>query len=98
MFQDEAGFGRISKPKYCWSRKQVRPSVPSHHVREYRYVYGAVEPLSGENFFLVLSQCDTVNMNVFLEYLSKQYEDDIMFYVIEHRINRKEEYFESRYR
>ena len=44
MFQDEAGFGRINKPKYCWSRKQVRPSVPSHHVREYRYVYGAVEP------------------------------------------------------
>ena len=64
MFQDEAGFGRISKPKYCWSRKHVRPSVPSHHVREYRYAYGAVEPLSKEKFFLVLSQCDTVNMNV----------------------------------
>ena len=44
MFQDEAGFGRISKPKYCWSRKQVIPSVPSHHVREYKYVYRAVEP------------------------------------------------------
>ena len=81
MFQDEAGFGRISKPKYCWSRKQVRPSVPSHHVREYRYVYGAVEPLSGENFFLVLSQCDTVNMNVFLEYLSEQYKDDIILLI-----------------
>lgn len=49
------------------------------HKPQYRYVYGAVEPLSGENFFLVLSQCDTVNMNVFLEYLSKQYEDDIIF-------------------
>ena len=69
MFQDEAGFGRISKPKYCWSRKQVRPSVPSHHVREYRYVYGAVEPLSGENFFLVLSQ-GSVNSFVYsLPYL-----------------------------
>ena len=73
MFQDEAGFGKISKSKYCWSRKHVRPSVPSHHVREYRYVYGAVEPLSKEKFFLVLSRCDTVNMNVFLEYLLKQY-------------------------
>ena len=73
MFQDEAGFGRISKPKYCWSGKHVRPSVPSHHVREYRYVYGSVESLSKEKFFLVLSRCDTVNMNVFLEYLLKQY-------------------------
>ena len=45
MFQDEAGFGRINKPKYCWCAKGVRPSVPCHHIREYRYVYGAVEPL-----------------------------------------------------
>ena len=64
MLQDEAGFGRISKSKYCWSRKHVRPSVPSHHVREYRYAYGSVGPLSKEKFFLVLSQSDTVNMNV----------------------------------
>ena len=42
MFQDEAGFGRINKPKYCWSIKGQRPSVPCHHIREYRYVYGAI--------------------------------------------------------
>lgn len=41
MFQDEAGFGRINKPKYCWCKKGIRPSVPCHHIREYRYVYGA---------------------------------------------------------
>ena len=23
MFQDEAGFGRINKPKQCWCRKGV---------------------------------------------------------------------------
>ena len=44
MFQDEAGFGRINKPKYCWSEKGIRPSVPCHHIREYRYAYGANEP------------------------------------------------------
>lgn len=47
MFQDEAGFGRINKPKYCWCEKGIRPSVPCHHIREYRYAYGAVEPLTG---------------------------------------------------
>lgn len=41
MLQDEAGFGRINKPKYCWCKKGIRPSVPCHHIREYRYVYGA---------------------------------------------------------
>ena len=48
MFQDEAGFGRINKPKYCWCQKGIRPSVPCHHIREYRYAYGAVEPLTGD--------------------------------------------------
>jgi hypothetical protein len=54
MFQDEAGFGRINKPRYCWCRKGIRPSVPCHHIREYRYAYGAVEPQRGESFLLVL--------------------------------------------
>ena len=72
MFQDEAGFGRISKPKYCWCTKDVRPESPCHHIREYKYVYGAVEPKTGENFFLVMPYCDTNNMNVFLEELSEE--------------------------
>ena len=53
MFQDEAGFGRINKPKYCWCKKGMRPSVPCHHIREYRYAYGALEPLTGASCFLI---------------------------------------------
>ena len=83
MFEDEAGFGRINKPKYCWCRKGIRPSVPCHHIREYRYAYGAVEPLTGESFFLVLPYSDTVCMNVFLEALSKEYPDDIIVLVLD---------------
>lgn len=70
MFQDEAGFGRINKPKYCWCRKGIRPSVPCHHIREYRYAYGAVEPLTGESCFLVMPYCNTVCMDLFLNQLS----------------------------
>ncbi|MDY2918313.1 MAG: hypothetical protein SOU08_01560 [Anaerococcus sp.] len=39
MFQDEAGFDRINKAKYCWCNKKIRPEVPSQHIREYRYAY-----------------------------------------------------------
>ena len=81
MFQDEAGFGRINKPKYCWCTKGVRPSVACHHIREYRYVYGAVEPLTGENFFLILPYCNTDNMNVFMKELSKEYPQDTILLV-----------------
>jgi putative transposase len=81
MFQDEAGFGRINKPRCCWCRKGVRPSVPCHHIREYRYAYGAVEPRSGESFFLVLPYCDTVCMNVFLSEISRAYPEDYIVLV-----------------
>ena len=76
MFQDEAGFGRINKPKYCWCVKGVRPITPCHHIREFRYVYGAVEPLTGESSFLILPYCNTDCMNVFLKELSASYPDD----------------------
>jgi len=78
MFQDEAGFGRINRPKYCWCEKGVRPSVPCHHIREYRYAYGAVEPKTGDSFFLVMPYCNTACMNIFLEELSLAYSDDII--------------------
>ena len=81
MFQDEAGFGRINKPKYCWCPKGIRPTVPCHYIREYRYTYGAVEPLTGENFFLVLPYCNTICMNVFLSQLSAAYPDDTILLV-----------------
>ena len=62
-------------------KQGTRPEVPSHHIREYRYVYGAVEPLTGENFFLVMPNCNTQVMNIFLEKLSEEYKDDIILLI-----------------
>lgn len=59
----------------------MRPSVPCHHIREYRYTYGAVEPKTGENFFLVLPYCNTDCMNIFLHKLSEKYPDDYILLV-----------------
>lgn len=81
MFQDEAGFGRINKPKHCWCKKGTRPTAPCHHIREYRYVYGAVEPNTGENFFLIMPSCNTNCMKIFLKQLSKEYKNDIIILV-----------------
>ena len=78
MFQDEAGFGRINKPKYCWCGEGIRSSVPCHHIREYRYAYGAVEPMTGDGYFLVMPYCNTVCMNIFLKQLSEHYSEDII--------------------
>ena len=73
MFEDEAGFGRINKPTRCLCPKGIRPTVPCLHIREYRYVFGAVGPKTGESYFLILPWCNTECMNYFLEDLSKRY-------------------------
>lgn len=91
MFQDEAGFGRINKPKYCWCQKGTRPTVPCHHVREYRYTYGAVEPLTGESCFLVMPYCNTDCMNMFLNELSSTYPDDKIVLVCDGAARHKSE-------
>ena len=52
MYQDEAGFGRISKMISCWAPQEIRPSIPSHYMREYRYCYGAVDAQTGDSLLL----------------------------------------------
>jgi len=83
MFQDEAGFGRINKPKYCWCFPGLRPTVPCHHIREYRYAYGAAEPLTGDSYFLVLPWSNTACMNVFLSGLSAAFPDDMILLAVD---------------
>ena len=76
MFADEAAFGRISEPARCWAPNGVRPIVPCQMVREYVQVYGAVDPISGDNCFIIAPKCNTEGMNVFLEVLSKEFCSD----------------------
>ena len=83
MFQDEAGFGRINKPKRGWCVKGTRPSVPCHHIREYVYAYGAVAPQDGELFGWIMPNTNTVCMNVFLQELSCRYPNDYILLVVD---------------
>lgn len=81
MFQDEAGFGRINKPKSCWCDKGIRPVVPCQRIREYTYAYGAVSPIDGEMISLVLPYCNTECMNIFLEKISSNFPNDYILLV-----------------
>jgi len=75
---DEAGFGRISEPSYCWCPKGVRPIVPCHRVREYVYAFGAVDPIEGDGCYIVAPKCNTVWTNEFLNVLSDTYKNDYL--------------------
>lgn len=81
LFEDEASFGRSNKPRNCWCKKKIRPRVPCQHVREYRYAFGAVEPLTGNKFFAISHKCDTIRMYYFLKKISQSCPDDIIVLV-----------------
>jgi len=86
MFEDEAGFGRISDPTACWAPLGVRPIVPCHHIREYEYAYGAVDPIDGDSFFLVLPNSNTACMNIFLRELSAAYPKDYILLSLDNAV------------
>ncbi|HGK8630466.1 TPA: IS630 family transposase [Streptococcus pneumoniae] len=86
MYQDEAGFGRISKLGSCLSPIGVGPHVHSHYIREFHYCYGAVDAHTGESFFLIAGGCNTEWMNSFLEELSQAYPDDYLLLVMDNAI------------
>ena len=76
MFEDEAGFGRISEPAYCWCPKGMRPIVARQRVREYVYAFGAVDPIDGEGYYIIAPKCNTIWTNEFLKARSEAFKND----------------------
>ena len=74
----KAGFGRISDIASCWAPPKKRPTVPFAQIREYKNMYGAVSPIDGECFFMVLDKCDSEHMTLFLAELSKLYHNELI--------------------
>lgn len=51
--------------------KGVRPIISSEIKREYYYLFGMIEPLTGQDFMLELPNLDTEMMQVFLDEFAK---------------------------
>ncbi|HYX49043.1 MAG TPA: IS630 family transposase [Ktedonobacteraceae bacterium] len=75
LAQDEGRFGRISRPKSCWSPPGVRPQVPAQVVREAVYAFAAVAPSIGKICSLILPTANTEMMTLFLQHVSQTFSD-----------------------
>lgn len=86
--QDESRFGLMPIIRRRITAKGVKPIQSVQQVFESYYVYGAVEPLTGENFFLEMPSLDSECFEVFLNEFSKYYCDRyiIMLLVISDNI------------
>ena len=83
LFEDEARFGRMTRPVHCWAPQGVRPSVACQLVRQFYYVYSVVCPATGKNYSLILSDTDTEMMNIFLAEVSKVYKEYRLIIIVD---------------
>lgn len=90
MFQDESRFGRMNDVKRCWSFGNNRPNISKQMVREYVYIYGAFNPVSGESDMIVLPSMTKEAMNCFLDILSKRHPDKLILLICDGAPNHKE--------
>ena len=91
MFQDEARFGRISRNRYCWAPRPLRPMVKASLTHEYTYAYGAVSPMDGRFDSLVLPHVNTECMQLFINEIGNRCPQENIIMVVDgagwHRAN-----------
>jgi hypothetical protein len=72
---DESRFGLLSIQRRKITFKGVKPISHFQHEFKSYYLYGAVEPKTGEHFFLELPSLDTACFQAYLDEFSRTYED-----------------------
>lgn len=71
-FQDEARFGQKGCLSRVWAQRGSRPTAPLQNEYEWVYLYGAVNPDTGESVALVLPWANTEMMKLHLDAISTQ--------------------------
>ena len=69
---DEARFGQKGTLTKMWAEKGSRPTVVRQTRYEWAYMYGAVDPATGESSALLARHVNTQTMNEFLKVLSRE--------------------------
>lgn len=83
FFQDEARFG-LHLPHYrrlCV--RGVRPKQPFEPLYEYYWLYGAVEPATGESHFWELPSLDAECFSLYLTKLAQAYAESLCVLVLD---------------
>src|SRR3712207_9570718 len=75
--QDESRFGLLTVRRRRLTARGVQPIGPVQHVFEWFYVYGAVEPLTGERFFLELPYLNAAMFQLFIDALAEAFPSKI---------------------
>ena len=76
-FQDEARVGQKGRLCHRWWLKGQRPPGRCDQRFQWAYIFGAIQPETGEAFGLVLPEATTVTMSIYLTEFAKTLPDDV---------------------
>jgi putative transposase len=83
FFEDETRIGLMVILRRVLTIMGVKPVSNFQHRFENFYVYGAVEPSTGERFFLELPYLNSDMFQIFIDEFSKKYGDTINIMVVD---------------
>ena len=75
--QDESRFGLLTIRRRRLPARGVQPVGAVQHVFEWWYVYGAVEPTTGDRFFLELPYLNAEGFQLFLNAFAEAFPDSL---------------------
>lgn len=65
------------------TNKGIRPTISSEIKREYRYLFGMIEPLTGKDFMLEMPFLDTASMQIFMDEFSQADEQSLHLIIMD---------------
>jgi putative transposase len=75
--QDESRFGLLTIRRRCRTARGVQPVGRLPHVCQWFYVYGAVEPTTGDRFFLELPYLNAEMFQLFVDRFAPAFPDSL---------------------
>jgi transposase len=75
--QDESRFGLLTVRRRRLTARGVQPIGSVQHVFEWFYVYGAVEPTTGDRFFLELPYLNAEMFQLFVDAFAQAFPDSL---------------------
>ena len=81
--QDESRFGLLPVLRRRITIKGVKPLLPIQHVFENYYLYGAIEPKSGDSFFLEMPYLNSDCFQIFLDQFAINYFDSLNILILD---------------
>lgn len=70
--EDESRIGLLPIHRRRITGKGIQPTISSEIKREYHYLFGMIEPLTGKDFMMELPALDTAMMQLFMDEFAKE--------------------------